>query len=318
MKKLLPTILVVALFLLANSIFIVNEAEQVVVTQFGKPVGNSITQAGLKFKIPFIQKVIRFEKRILEWDGAANEIPTNDDKYIFIDSFARWKISDPLTFYKAAKNERNAQSRLDDVIDGIVRDEISNRNMEEIIRYTGRAMETYDDEQKKQSAAVEEENTVGARLDILNSILINVQNKLAELDMGIEVLDVQLKRIDYNSQVQSKLFNRMISEQSMIAEKYRAQGQGKKQEILGLQIQEEKTILSIAYKQAQKIRGDADAYAIKTYSNAYEQSDENGKIDSDAVEFYEFLKSLDAYENIFDSSTRLILSTDNEFFKYLK
>ena len=136
--------------------------------------------------------------------------------------------------------------------------------------------------------------------------------------MGIEVLDVQLKRIDYNSQVQSKLFNRMISEQSMIAEKYRAQGQGKKQEILGLQIQEEKTILSKAYKQAQKIMGDADAYAIKTYSNAYEQRDENGKIDSDAVEFYEFLKSLDAYENIFDSSTRLILSTDNEFFKYLK
>ena len=317
MKKFLPTILVIILFLLTNSIYIVNEAEQVVVTQFGKPVGDSITDAGLRFKIPFIQKIIRFEKRILEWDGAANEIPTKDDKYIFIDSFARWKISDPLVFYKAAKNERNAQSRLDDVIDGIVRDEISNRNMGEIIRFTDRSMETYDDEDKKQSTAGEQETFIGARLDILKSILLNVQNKLAELDMGIEVLDVQIKRIDYNKQVQQKLFDRMISEQNMIAEKYRAQGQGKKQEILGLQIQEEKTILSEAYKKAQKIRGDADAYAIKTYSEAYEQR-KNGKVDQDAVEFYEFLKSLDAYENIFDSSTRLILSTDNQFFKYLK
>ena len=317
MKKFLPTVLVVLVFLLTNSIYIVNEAEQIVVTQFGKPVGDPITEAGLKFKIPFIQKIIRFEKRILEWDGAANEIPTKDDKYIFIDSFARWKIADPLVFYKAAKNERNAQSRLDDVIDGIVRDEISNRNMEEIIRFTDRAMETYDDEDKKQSTAGEQETFIGARLDILKSILTNVQNKLVELDMGIEVLDVQIKRIDYNKQVQQKLFDRMISEQNMIAEKYRAQGQGKKQEILGLQIQEEKTILSEAYKKAQKIRGDADAYAIKTYSEAYEQR-KNGKVDQDAVEFYEFLKSLDAYENIFDSSTRLILSTDSQFFKYLK
>jgi len=316
-KKFLPTVLVVLVFLLTNSIYIVNEAEQIVVTQFGKPVGDPTTQAGLKFKIPFIQKIIRFEKRILEWDGAANEIPTKDDKYIFIDSFARWKIADPLVFYKAAKNERNAQSRLDDVIDGIVRDEISNRNMEEIIRFTDRAMETYDDEDKKQSTAGEQETFIGARLDILKSILTNVQNKLVELDMGIEVLDVQIKRIDYNKQVQQKLFDRMISEQNMIAEKYRAQGQGKKQEILGLQIQEEKTILSEAYKKAQKIRGDADAYAIKTYSEAYEQR-KNGKVDQDAVEFYEFLKSLDAYENIFDSSTRLILSTDSQFFKYLK
>jgi len=317
MKKFLPTVLVVLVFLLTNSIYIVNEAEQIVVTQFGKPVGDPTVEAGLKFKIPFIQKIIRFEKRILEWDGAANEIPTKDDKYIFIDSFARWKIADPLVFYKAAKNERNAQSRLDDVIDGIVRDEISNRNMEEIIRFTDRAMETYDDEDKKQSTAGEQETFIGARLDILKSILTNVQKKLVELDMGIEVLDVQIKRIDYNKQVQQKLFDRMISEQNMIAEKYRAQGQGKKQEILGLQIQEEKTILSEAYKKAQKIRGDADAYAIKTYSEAYEQR-KNGKVDQDAVEFYEFLKSLDAYENIFDSSTRLILSTDSQFFKYLK
>ncbi len=310
MKKLFPSFLALLAFVLINSMFIINEAEQAVVTQFGRPVGDPIVDAGLKFKIPFIQKVIRFEKRILEWDGAANEIPTKDDKYIFIDTFARWKISDPLTFYKAAKNERNAQSRLDDVIDGIVRDEISNRNMEEIIRSTGRPMETYEDEPAT--------GATGARQGIVENILANVSAKLEDLKMGIEVLDVQLKRIDYNKQVQSKLFNRMISEQNMIAEEYRGQGQGRKQNRLGEQIRDEKKILSEAYMESQKIRGNADAYAIKRYSQAYEQRDENNKINKDAIEFYDFLKSLDAYEKVFDSSSRLILSTDSEFFKYLK
>ena len=310
MKKFFPSFLAVFVVILFNSIFITNEAQQAIVTQFGKPVGEPIVNAGLKFKIPFIQKVIMFDKRILEWDGAANEIPTKDDKYIFIDTFARWRISDPLTFFKAAKNERNAQSRLDDVIDGIVRDEISNRNMEEIIRSSDRSMETYEDEPTTVNT--------GARSQIIQNILDNVTLKLADLKMGIEVLDVQLKRIDYNKQVQSKLFNRMISEQNMIAEEYRGQGQGRKQTRLGEQIRDEKKILSEAYMKSQKIRGDADAYAIKRYSEAYEQRDSKGKINKDAVEFYEFLKTLDAYENVFDSSSRIILSTDSEFFKYLK
>ena len=310
MKKLFPSFLAVFVVVIFNSIFITNEAQQAIVTQFGKPVGDPIIDAGLKFKIPFIQKVIMFDKRILEWDGAANEIPTKDDKYIFIDTFARWRISDPLTFFKAAKNERNAQSRLDDVIDGIVRDEISNRNMEEIIRSSSRSMETYEDEPTLVNS--------GARSEIIQNILNNVTLKLADLKMGIEVLDVQLKRIDYNKQVQSKLFNRMISEQNMIAEEYRGQGQGRKQTRLGEQIRDEKQILSEAYMKSQKIRGDADAYAIKRYSEAYEQRDSKGKINKDAVEFYEFLKTLDAYENVFDSSSRIILSTDSDFFKYLK
>ena len=307
-KSLFPTFFAVIVIVLANSIYILDEREQAIVTQFGKPVGESIVRAGLKFKIPFIQKVIKFDKRILEWDGAANEIPTNDAKYVFIDAFARWKITDPLKFYKAAKNERTAQSRLDDVIDGIVRDEISNRRMEEIIRSSNRVMETYDEGGGKQSTANNEVILDGARLQIINDILSNVSNKLDELDMGIKVIDVQLKRIDYNAQVQSKLFNRMISEQNMIAEKYRAQGQGKKQEILGLQTKKEKEMLSNAYKESQKIRGEADAEAIKIYANAYNK-------DSD---LYDFLRSLDAYEKVFDPSTRVILSTDNEFLKHLK
>tara|TARA_B100002051_G_scaffold215005_2_gene207137 strand:+ start:2114 stop:3043 length:930 start_codon:yes stop_codon:yes gene_type:complete len=307
-KTFLPSFLAVGLVILLNSIFILREDEQAIVTQFGKPVGDSITDAGLKFKIPLIQKVIKFDKRVLEWDGAANEIPTKDDKYVFIDAFARWRISDPLKFYKAARNERTAQSRLDDVIDGIVRDEISNREMVEIIRSTNRIMETYDEGDKQQSVANQETNLEGARLNILSNIVTNVATRLEDLDMGILVVDVQLKRIDYNSQVQSKLFNRMISEQNMIAEKYRAQGEGKKQEILGIQIQKEKEILSEAYKKSQKIRGEADAKAIKIYADSYNQ---NPKL-------YEFIRSLDAYEKVLDSSTKLILSTDSEFLKYLK
>ena len=307
-KTFFPSFLAVGLIILLNSVFILREGEQAIVTQFGKPVGGSIVDAGLKFKIPLIQKVIKFDKRILEWDGAANEIPTKDDKYVFIDAFARWQISDPLKFYKAARNERTAQSRLDDVIDGIVRDEISNREMVEIIRSTNRIMETYDEGDKQQSVANRETTLEGARLNILGDIVANVEVRLEELDMGISVLDVQLKRIDYNSQVQSKLFNRMISEQNMIAEKYRAQGEGKKQEILGIQIQKEKEILSEAYKKSQKIRGEADAKAIKIYADSYNQ---NPKL-------YEFIRSLDAYEKVLDSSTKLILSTDSEFLKYLK
>ena len=164
-------ILVIVLVIFLNSIFIIKEGEQAIVTQFGRPVGDSITSAGLKFKIPLIQKVIRFDKRILEWDGAANEIPTNDDKYVFIDAFARWRISDPLKFYKAARNERTAQSRLDDVIDGIVRDKISNRQMTEIIRSSERTMETYDEGDKQQSTAHQKKQLSGARLDIINNIL---------------------------------------------------------------------------------------------------------------------------------------------------
>ena len=307
-KTFFPSFLAVGLIILLNSVFILREGEQAIVTQFGKPVGGSIVDAGLKFKIPLIQKVIKFDKRILEWDGAANEIPTKDDKYVFIDAFARWQISDPLKFYKAARNERTAQSRLDDVIDGIVRDEISNREMVEIIRSTNRIMETYDEGDKQQSVANQETTLEGARLNILGDIVANVKVRLEELDMGISVLDVQLKRIDYNSQVQSKLFNRMISEQNMIAEKYRAQGEGKKQEILGIQIQKEKEILSEAYKKSQKIRGEADAKAIKIYADSYNQ---NPKL-------YEFIRSLDAYEKVLDSSTKLILSTDSKFLKYLK
>ena len=311
MKQTIFLIIVVGVVILGfGSIYTINEAEQAVVTQFGKPVGGAITDAGLHFKTPIIQTVIKFDKRILEWDGSANEIPTLDNKYIFIDAFARWRISDALQFYKSAKNEMLAQSRLDDILDGAVRDEIANRTMVEIVRSSNRAMIIQDVESSSvnvNNKVIEDFSEIGARLEIVESILESVSKRLLDLKMGIEILDVQLKRINYTRQVQEQVFKRMISGQNQIAEKYRAQGQGKKQEILGMQVQRKKEIISGAYLESQKIKGEADANATRIYADAYGKS----------PEFYNFIKTLDTYSNTLDSSTQFILSTDNHYLKYL-
>ena len=311
MKQTISLILLLAVLILGfSSIYIITEAEQAVVTQFGKPVGGAVTDAGIHFKTPIIQTVIKFDKRILEWDGSANEIPTLDNKYVFIDAFARWRISDALQFYKAAKNEMLAQSILDDILDGAVRDEIANRTMVEIVRSSNRVMAVKDVESSSvniNNKIVEDLTAKGARLAIIESILLSVSEKLVDLNMGIEILDVQLKRINYNRQVQDQVFNRMISGQNQIAEKYRAQGEGKKQEILGMQVQRKKEIISGAYLESQKIKGEADANATRIYAAAY------GK----APEFYNFIKTLETYSNTLDSSTQFILSTENPYLKYL-
>ena len=311
MKQTIFLIIVVGVVILGfGSIYTINEAEQAVVTQFGKPVGGAVTDAGIHFKTPLIQTVIKFDKRILEWDGSANEIPTLDNKYIFIDAFARWRISDALQFYKSAKNEMLAQSILDDILDGAVRDEIANRTMVEIVRSSDRVMVIQDVESSSvnvNNKVIEDFSAKGARLEIVESILESVSKRLLDLKMGIEILDVQLKRINYTSQVQEQVFKRMISGQNQIAEKYRAQGQGKKQEILGMQVQRKKEIISGAYLESQKIKGEADANATRIYADAYGKS----------PEFYNFIKTLETYSNTLDSSTQFILSTDNHYLKYL-
>ena len=286
------------------SVIIVKEVNQAIILQFGDPK-RIIMKPGLNFKIPFIQTIIKFEKRILEWDGAANEIPTKDNKYIFVDTFARWKISNPLQFYKSARNEALAQSRLDDIIDGAVRDEISNRFMSEIVRSTDREMGVYESDLDNSNNDVIKS---GARKSIIESILSSVESKLAELNIGISVADFQIKRMSYNRQVQDKLFNRMISEQNMIAEKYRAQGEGRKQEILGKQIQREKELMSGAYLKSQQIIGRADAEAMDIYANAY--SKDPG--------FYNYYKTLETYKKTLDPTTVFILSTDNKFLKFIE
>ena len=308
-KNYFSVISVLLLLVIMNSFFVVNEKEQAVKTEFGKPVGGPIVEAGLHFKLPLIQTIIKFEKRVLEWDGIANEIPTKDNKYILIDTFARWKISNALEFYKSARNEMLAQSRLDDIIDGAVRDEISNRTMSEIVRSTDREMEIYISDVEGSNEALEDELfSTGARIDIIKSILDKVSDKLVELNMGIEVIDVQIKRVSYNKQVQTKLFNRMVSEQNMIAEKYRAQGQGKKQEILGKQIQKEKEITSGAYLKSQRIRGEADAEATEIYARAYGKN----------PEFYNYFQTLETYKKTLDPSTFFILSTNNKYLKFIE
>ena len=293
------------LIVVLNSLFIVNEKEQVIITQFGKPVGSAKVESGLYTKIPMIQTILRFDRRILEWDGSANEIPTKDNKYIFVDTFARWKISDPLQFYKSARNEMLAQSRLDDIIDGAVRDEISNRFMSEIVRSTDRKMGVYESELESGNQEIIKK---GARKAIVESILRSVESKLEELNLGIAIVDFQIKRMSYNRQVQDKLFKRMISEQNMIAEKYRAQGEGRKQEILGKQIQREKELISSAYLTSQEIMGKADAKAMDIYATAYSKDSE----------FYNYYKTLETYKKTLDPSTVFILSTDNKFLKFIE
>jgi membrane protease subunit HflC len=293
-----------------SSIYIINETEQAIVVQFGKPIGGSVTEAGLHFKTPIIQTVIKFDKLILEWDGSAKEIPTLDNKFIIIDAFARWRINDALQFYKSAKNETMAQSLLDDVLDGAVRDEIATRTMVEIVRSSNRIMSAQDVEssnvniyEKKNEARTKQ----GSRIEIIESILASVSKKLLDLNMGIEILDVHLKRINYIQTVQEQVFNRMISRQEQVAEKYRAQGQGKKQEILGMQVQREKEIISGAYLEAQKIKGNADAEVTRIYADAYGKD----------PEFYNFIKTLETYKNTIDSTTQLILSTDIPYLRYM-
>ena len=311
MKKTILYVIILAVIIIGfSSVYIVDETKQAVVTQFGKPVGSAVMDAGLHYKIPIIQTVIKFDKRILEWDGSAKEIPTLDNKFIIIDAFARWRISDALQFYKAAKNETMAQSLLDDILDGAVRDEIANRTLVEIVRSSDREMRAQDVESSNvniNNELFKDLTTKGARVEIIDSILKSVSIRLIELNMGIEIIDVHLKRINYIQTVQEQVFNRMISRQEQIAEKYRAQGQGKKQEILGMQVQREKEIISGAYLEAQKIKGNADAEVTRIYADAYGKD----------PEFYNFIKTLETYKNTIDSTTQFILSTDNPYLRYI-
>ncbi len=318
MKKgsiLIVLLIILAVAFISTSLFILDETQQAIITQFGNPVGDPITTAGIHIKVPFIQKVTVFDKRILEWDGNPQEIPTKDNKFIFIDTFARWRISDALAFYRANFSETVGYSRLDDLLDGAVRDEVANHSLPEIIRSSNRAMvivevESAEVASEVDSSMINELNVPGLRADITGKIIQNVKKKLKELDLGIEVIDLQIKKIDYNTEVQQKVFDRMISEQKRVAEKYRAIGQGEKQRILGKQSQKKKEILSGAYLEAQGIRGKADATAIKIYGDAYNQS-------SDSRDFYKFLRTLETYKTTIDTSTTLIMSTDNEFLQYL-
>lgn len=297
--------LIVLLIVLGDSFFTVDETEQVVITQFGQPIGNAIAQAGLYMKIPFIWEIHRFEKRFLKWDGYPNQIPTKDKKYIWVDTTARWRIADPLKFLKSVGDERNAQGRLDDIIDSAARDFISRNLLIEIVRSTNRITELPPSEEEVESEELREKISIG-RKAILSQILESAKKLTPQY--GIELLDVRIKRINYVDQVLKKVYERMISERKRIAEQYRSIGQGKKAEIAGLKEKELRRIRSEAYKQAQEIIGKADAEATRIYAEAYNKD----------PDFYAFIKTLETYSNTIKGNSILILSTESDFYKYLK
>ena len=293
------------LIVLFNAFYIVSETNQVIITQFGEPIGEAITNPGLHIKAPFIQKANYFEKRWLEWDGDANEIPTKDKKYIWVDTYARWRISDPLVFFQRVRDERGAQSRIDDIIDGETRNAIANFDLIEIVRSSNREFEmTEEAEILDLASAIVKIQTGRERI----AQIILEQSSETTPEIGVELKDVKIKRINYVDEVERKQFDRMISERQRIASKYRSEGDGKSAEIRGQKEKELLKIQSEAYRTAQEIKGKADAEATQIYAEAYNRD----------PEFYQFMKTLEIYRTIMDKETWLLLSTDAEFLKYLK
>jgi len=299
-------ILIILFIVVVDALYLVNETEQVVITQFGKPVGEAKITAGLKIKMPLVQKINFFEKRYMEWDGDPNQVPTKDKKFIFVNTYARWQITDPLQFFKRLTDERGAQSRLDDILDGETRDYIAGHNLEEVVRTSNRV--------PMNSGSIGEE--VG---DTLNDIMVGRQ-KIEDMilkscnekasDLGIVILDVRIKHISYVEEVQNQVFERMKSERFRIAEKFRSEGQGEASKINGEKERDLKTIQSEAFRRAEEIRGQADARAASVYAGAYNQSPASRGL-------YGFLKSMETFEKTFDTTTTIILSTKSELYKYL-
>ncbi len=294
-------ILIISLF---SSAYIIDETQQVVVTQFGKPVAIH-KKAGLYFKIPFIQQVHYLPKNILEWDGDPGQIPTKDKTFIWVDTFARWRIADPLKFFETVNNETAAQARLDDIIDSAVRNVISSYPLIETIRLSNRKLDTFEMVLGKELKLQLPYVRVG-RQGILNLIKKQAAPKLK--DFGIELVDVDIKRVNYIEEVRKSVYARMIAERKRIAEKFRSEGRGEARRIEGEMEKELKRIMSEAYEKSQQIKGKADAEAAKIYAEAYSKD----------PKFYSFLKSLEAYKKVLNKKAVLILSTDSELLKYLK
>ena len=314
MKSLSITIILILAVLillpLAGCFYTVNEREQIIITQFGRPVGEPRSTAGLKVKVPFIQKVNRVEARILEWDGVPTDMPTKDKLYISVDTFGRWRIVDPLQYFLRLRDERSALSRLDDILGSETRNAVAKHELIEIIRTTKGRVPLVD------GSIVTDQSSVGVLLPIQKGRqLVEEEIFLAagpKLEVfGIELLDVRFKRINYNQSVRVKIYDRMISERRQIAERFRSEGNGEAARILGSKDRELKKIQSEAYRLVEEIRGEADAKATEIYAQAYNQSPES-------VELYEFLKSMETYRKVIDAKTTLVLSTDTDLFKYFK
>ena len=304
--KILLAVVLLLLIVFFQAAYVVDETEQVIITQFGKPVGSPITEPGIGFKVPLIQKTNYFHKNLLQWDGDPDEIPTNDKKYIWVDTFARWKIVDPLLFFQTVNNEGQAQNRLSEIINSAVRDFIAAYPLIELVRLTNREFvddETADDKISEKTVLAP---VITGRKKIIQGVLAQVEPELQKF--GIQVVDVAIKRLNYTEKVQSTVYGRMIAEREQIAEKFRSEGEGEARKIEGNRVKELKRITSEAYRTAEEVKGKADAEATLIYAKAYSKD----------PDFYSFVKSLDVYEEALQKDTSLVLSTDSEFLRYLK
>jgi len=303
---LLGILILVIVGFASGALYTIDETQQVVITQFGEPIGRPITKAGLYFRIPLIRQANYFEKRLLQWDGNPNQIPTRDKRYIWVDTMARWRIADALKFMQSVTNEVGAHARLDDIVDSATRDYITNHNLVEVVRNSNRLIELQALAEEDEIKAADEalETILVGRDAITRGILRQAQETVPQY--GIELVDLRIKRINYVTEVRDKVYERMISERKRAAEKYRSEGQGKKREIEGQVGKELKQIRSEAYKTAEEIKGKADAEAIAIYADAYNKD----------PEFYAFLKTLDTYRNTINADTTVIFSPESEYLQY--
>ena len=299
------------LIVLSGAVYTVDETKQIIITQFGKPVGDPVTEAGLKFKTPFVQDVNPIEKRILEWDGSPSNMPTKDKLYIAVDLFARWRITDPLQYFLRLRDERSAQSRLDDILGSETRNAVAKHELIELIRTTKERTTLRD-----ALLSDTDQRTLGGLVPIQKGRALVEAEIFAEAApkvevFGIELLDIRFKRINYNESVRPKIYERMISERRQIAERFRSEGNGEAARINGNREREMNRIQSEAYREVEEIRGDADAKATGIYAAAYNRTQE-------AADFYQFQKTMDMYKTVMEDNTTLIMSTTSEAFEYLK
>lgn len=304
MKKLIGLVIILAMFAIGwnSSTYIVSEGQHAIVLQFGKVVGAEAAP-GIYFRTPFVTDVVYLDKRFLEWNGESTQVPTNDKRFIWVDTYARWRITDPELFYRRVKNESGAQLRLDDIIDGATRDYVAKHDLLEIVRTSNRKVSEVESDPDMKDVL---DQIKTGRSKINSMILADVQKLSGEL--GVEVVDVRFKRIDYNEEVRNAVYERMVAERQRIANRYRSEGSGEASRIRGEKEYELNKIRSEASRKAEELRGEADAKTVAIYAEAYNQD----------PEFYQFLRSMESYPKVFDGNTTMMLSTDMEFFKYLK
>jgi modulator of FtsH protease HflC len=305
-------VILAGLYVVSSAVYVVTEVEQVIITQFGKPVGEPVTEAGLKLKVPFVQEVNPIDKRVLEWDGNPSDMPTKDKLYISVDLFARWRITDPLQYFLRLRDERSAQSRLDDILGSETRNAVAKHELIEIIRTT-KGREPLRDVVLSEAETAQ---NIGALVPIQKGrALVEEEIFAAAAEkvrvFGIELLDIRFKRINYNESVRPKIYDRMISERRQIAERFLSEGNGEAARIRGNRVRDLNKVQSEAYRAVEEIRGVADANAAAIYANAYNQS-------PDSAAFYEFTRMMQSYRSIIAENSTLVLSTDSDLFGFLK